>query len=208
MAVSASGASNRQSHSPPRIMTIDRKTPARAGCACVTPSAIPYRSDSTGRYRVGCHGLAQGLFNLPARAASTGSTGKRSSPLWRIHDPGIGHDNIRGRIPITIFIKTGIEAVAVVHVRGLREAHLPIACNLDMVEPGHLFIGFYLPHRQIARAHVDNLLVVNLGGNGIVADLADFMLAILTKFRAQQVMTITVMLVFRQSGSRDDQHVR
>jgi hypothetical protein len=34
------------------------------------------------------------------------------------------------------------------------------------------------------------------------------MLAILTKFRAQQVMTITVMLVFRQSGSRDDQHVR
>src|SRR6516225_8257492 len=77
-----------------------------------------------------------------------------------------------------------------------------------MVESGHLFVGFYLPRRQIARAHAENLLVVDLGGYGIAAYLADFMLAILTKLRTQQAVTITMMFVLRQSASRDDQHAR
>src|SRR5262252_10506015 len=77
----------------------------------------------------------------PAPQHSPGSTGKsihRKSPYRsqrRILDPRVRYDDIGGRIPITIFIKTGVKAVAVGDVDHLRELNFTVGRDFEMVEP-------------------------------------------------------------------------
>src|SRR5262245_15727296 len=111
----------------------------------------------------------------------------QSGPLWRIHNPRIRPDNVGGWIPIAVFIQSVVKAVAVVHVRSLRELDRAVCCNLQMIESdfGHLLIGLHFLRWQSAGTHAYDLLVAYLGGNRVVAYLADFMLAVLVELRAE-----------------------
>src|SRR6266849_3999036 len=154
-------------------------------------------------------------FGLAERAAGQGRAARRLAPrphAWtsqrHIHDPCVRHSDVGRRIPITVLIKTSVKAVAVRDVYDLRELDVAIGCHLESAEldASHLLVGLHLPDRQIARAHVYDFLVVHLGGNGVVTDLADFVLAVLIEFRSQQIVPVTVMLVSGKSGSTGEHH--
>jgi hypothetical protein len=131
--------------------------------------------------------------------APTDNATQQSS--WRIHNPRICHDNIGGGIPIAIFVKPGVKAVAVIHVCGLRELELALRGNLEMVkaDSGHLFIGLHLSRWQIAGAHGHNLLVADFGSNSVVAYPINFMPSVLIELLTKQIVTVIVMFVLRKS---------
>src|SRR5215469_15937477 len=128
------------------------------------------------------------LATIRPRCGRPQSTWKASQcgPLWGIHNPRIGHDNVGGRIPVAIFIEPGVKTVAVVHIR-LRELDRTVCSKLQMIEAdfGHFLVGLHLLHRQTAGAHADDLLVADISSNGVAAYLADFMLAVLVQFRSE-----------------------
>src|SRR5260370_39860324 len=89
------------------------------------------------------HALGRPWGVVAAKPAATDNVTPRG--LQRdIFDPSIGHDHVRGRIPIAVLVQARIKAVPVVidNLDGLRELNFAIGSELNAPEGeiGHLLL--------------------------------------------------------------------
>jgi hypothetical protein len=73
--------------------------------------------------------------------------------------------------------------------------NIAICDKLNVVQFGHLLLGFHFSGGQAAGAHADNLLVAHFRNHRGVPGLPDLMLSVLVQLWTEKIMPIIVMLV-------------
>jgi hypothetical protein len=72
-------------------------------------------SERPSREQASASPTLQPLRPLSPWAAFTCKTISGVQLQWNVFDPGVGHDYVRRRIPIAIFVQPRVEAIAIIH---------------------------------------------------------------------------------------------